>query len=77
MCMSERHVYAVCIKTSRGCPISWNWRCRELLAAVFVLGSEPGSRQEQRVILTTVPPEWCEKKRLSVPQEETMFVISG
>jgi hypothetical protein len=37
------------------CQISWNWSYRQLWAAVWVLGIEPGSFEDQPVLLTTEP----------------------
>lgn len=46
------HTWAVPAAIRRGCGISCNWIYRWLLFAVWVLGTNPGSRQEQPVLLT-------------------------
>ena len=48
-------IYQMCAAPTairRGCGISCNWIYRWLLVAVWVLGTNPGSLQEQPVLLT-------------------------
>lgn len=47
--------YLVPTEVQKRCQFSWKWSCRQLWAAIWILGTQPRFQQEPQILLSTEP----------------------